>query len=55
MTIREALMMRDSGQGVGQGEIEEKLGLGRGTVAMLGRVGVGGVGRRDGGDSGLYG
>jgi len=41
-------------QGVGEGEIERRMGLGRGVVGLLGRVGDVSVGKVDARDSGIY-
>lgn len=51
-TIRSVLAMRE--QGVGEGEIERRMGLGRGVVGLLRRVGHVSVGKVDAGDSGIY-
>ena len=51
--IRDVLVLRD-GKKVGAEEIEQRLGLKRGVVGMLGMVGEARVGAVDGGDSGIY-
>ena len=51
--IREVLVLRDVKQ-LSSVEIEQKLGLKSGVVAMLSRVGEARIGAVDGGDSGIY-
>ena len=56
-TIRQILVMRDE-KGMGEGDIEENLGLARGVVKALGQKGIVGdvrVGKVTAEDSGLYG
>lgn len=51
--IREALVLRDA-KGMKGEEIEAKLGLRKGVMRLLARVGEARVGKVDAGDSGIY-
>ena len=53
-TIRQVLVMRDQ-KGMQVEEVERTMGLGKGIVQRLAAVREGRVGRKEAGDSGLYG